>query len=47
MIDYKENHMDLNYKSAELDKIYKILGRFIEKVDAPVPQEKEYEPIYH
>ena len=47
MIDYREDHMDLNYKSAELDKIYEILGRFINSVDAPVPKESEYEPIYH
>jgi hypothetical protein len=39
--------MDLNYKSAELDKIYEILARFIAKVEAPAPKESEYEPIYH
>lgn len=39
--------MDLNYKSAELDKIYEMLGRFIEKVEAPSPKQEEFEPIYH
>jgi hypothetical protein len=38
--------MDLNYKSAELDKIYEMMGRLIAKVDAPQPSDEEIEPVY-